>query len=319
MNKIIACVLLGLATFGAHAQQDFSKVEIKSEPVAGSVHMLTGAGGNLALSTGDDAAFLVDDQFAPLSARIKAAVASISRRPVRFVLNTHWHGDHTGGNEHFGRAGSVIVAHENVRRRMSSEQFTSFASQPIPASPKAALPVVTFTSDVTFHLNGDEIHAFHVPRAHTDGDTIVHFRRANVVHLGDVFFNRMYPFIDAGSGGSWAGTLAAVDKVLAMVGDDTRLIPGHGPLATRADLVAYRQMLQTVGERLQALARDGKSLQDAIAARPTADYDEAWGKGFFKPEQFVGMLWPQFTRAADNAATPASAAAASAAPASAAR
>jgi cyclase len=317
MQKALLALALcaGLAT-SAHAQQDFSKVEIKSEPVAGSVHMLTGAGGNLALSIGDDAAFLVDDQFAPLSARIKAAVANISRKPVRFVLNTHWHGDHTGGNEHFGRAGSVIVAHENVRRRMSSEQFSSFATQPIPASPKAALPVVTFASDVTFHMNGDEIHAFHVPRAHTDGDTIVHFRRANVMHLGDVFFNRMYPFIDAGSGGSWAGTLAAVDKVLASMGDDNRLIPGHGPLASKADLVAYRHMLQTVGERLQALARDGKSLQDAIAARPTAEFDEVWGKGFFKPDQFVGMLWPQFPRAAGSAAA---ASAPSSAPASAPR
>ena len=312
MNKTIAFALSGLIAVGAQAQQDYSKVEIRSDPVAGSVHMLTGAGGNLALSIGDDAAFLVDDQFAPLSARIKAAVANISRKPVRFVLNTHWHGDHTGGNEQFGRAGSVIVAHENVRRRMSSEQFSSFATQPIPPSPKAALPVVTFATDVTFHLNGDEIHAFHVPGAHTDGDAIVHFRRANVMHLGDVFFNRMYPFIDASSGGSWAGTLAAVDKVLGMIGDDTKLIPGHGPLATRADLVAYRQMLQTVGERLQALAREGRSLQDALAAKPTAPYDEVWGKGYFTPEEFVGMLWPQFARAAGATPAPAPASAASA-------
>jgi cyclase len=271
--------------------------------------MLTGAGGNLALSIGDDAAFLVDDQFAPLSARIKAAIANISKKPVKFVLNTHWHGDHTGGNESFGRAGSVIVAHENVRRRLSTEQFSSFAAGPIPASPKAALPVVTFVSDVTFHLNGDEIHAFHVPRSHTDGDTIVHFRRANVIHLGDVFFNRMYPFIDTGSGGSWAGTIAAVDKVLAIAGDDTKLVPGHGPLATRADLLAYRQMLLTVGERLQALARDGRSLQDAIAAKPTAEFDAVWGQGFFKPDQFVGMMWRELGRPA--AASPTAAAAAS--------
>jgi glyoxylase-like metal-dependent hydrolase (beta-lactamase superfamily II) len=287
-----------VAMQAAAQQQDFSTVEIKSQPLAGSVHMLTGAGGNLALSIGDDAAFLVDDQFAPLSARIKAAIASISKKPVKFVLNTHWHGDHTGGNENFGRAGSVIVAHENVRRRMSAEQFSSFASAPIPASPRAALPVVTFASDVTFHLNGDEIHAFHVPRAHTDGDTIVHFRRANVIHLGDVFFNRMYPFIDAASGGSWSGTIAAVDKVLAIAAEDTKLVPGHGPLATRADLLAYRQMLLTVGERLQALAREGRSLQDAIAARPTAEFDAAWGEGFFKPDQFVGLLWRELGRPA---------------------
>ena len=299
MQKALLALALcaGLAT-SAHAQQDFSKVEIKSEPVAGSVHMLTGAGGNLALSIGDDAAFLVDDQFAPLSARIKAAVANISRKPVRFVLNTHWHGDHTGGNEAFGRAGSVIVAHENVRRRMSSEQFNEFFKSRTPASPKAALPVVTFTSDLVFHMNGDEIHAFHVPNAHTDGDAIVHFRRANVLHMGDVFFNKLYPFIDTDSGGSLAGTIAAVDRILAMVGDDTRIVPGHGPLATKGDLQAYRTMLATVQERVQALVRENKTLQDVVAAQPTAEFDETWGKGFFRPEQFVAIVFNDLTRAA---------------------
>jgi cyclase len=290
-QTLLALALCAVFASGARAQQDFSKVEIRSEALAGSVHMLTGDGGNLALSIGDDGAFLVDDQYAPLSARIKAAIATISRKPVRFVLNTHWHGDHTGGNESFGRAGSVIVAHENVRRRMSVEQLSEFAKQPIPASPRAALPVVTFAGDIVFHLNGDVIHAFHVPHAHTDGDAVVHFRRANVVHLGDVFFNKLYPFIDVGSGGTVAGTLAAVDQVLAMVGDDTKIVPGHGPLATRADLLAYRRMLATVQERVQALVREGRSLQDAVAARPTAEFDEAWGNGFLKPEQFLAVLW----------------------------
>jgi glyoxylase-like metal-dependent hydrolase (beta-lactamase superfamily II) len=258
--------------------------------------MLTGAGGNLALSIGEDAAFLVDDQFAPLAPRIKAAIARIAARPVRFVLNTHWHGDHTGGNENFGRAGAVLVAHENVRRRMSVEQFNESMNTRAAPSPKAALPVVTFASDVVFHLNGDEIRAFHVPHAHTDGDTIVHFRRANVVHLGDVFFNRLYPFIDTGAGGSLAGTIAAADKVLALAREDTKLIPGHGPLGSRTDLLAYRQMLVTVGERLQALARDGKTLGDAIAARPTQEFDEVWGKGFMPPDKFVEMLWRDLNR-----------------------
>jgi len=298
MNKLITFAVAGLVALAAHAQQDFSKVEIRSEPLAGSVHMLTGAGGNLALSTGEDAAFLVDDQFAPLSARIKAAVAKISPKPVRFVLNTHWHGDHTGGNEAFGRAGSVIVAHENVRRRMSSEQFSEFFKSRTPASPKAALPVVTFTSDLVFHMNGDEIHAFHVPNAHTDGDAIVHFRRANVLHMGDVFFNKLYPFIDTDSGGSLAGMIAAVDRILAMVGDDTKIVPGHGPLATKGDLQAYRTMLATVQERVQALVRENKTLQDAVAAQPTAEFDETWGKGFFRPEQFVAMVWNDLVRAA---------------------
>ena len=302
------CATLAIAP-AARSQQDFSTVEVRSEPVAGSVHMLTGAGGNLAVSIGEDDAFLVDDQFAPLSARIKAAIAKISQKPVRFVLNTHWHGDHTGGNESFGRAGSVIVAHENVRRRMSTEQFSEFMKTTTPKSPKAALPVVTFTSDIVFHLNGDEIHAFHVPAAHTDGDTVVHFRRADVMHLGDVFSNKLYPFIDTGSGGSVAGTIAAMDKAIALAGEGTRIIPGHGAMGTRADMQAYRQMLATVHERVQALVRDGKTEQEAIAAKPSAEFDEAWGKGFLKPEQFVSMVWNDLKHASAPAAVPAASAA----------
>jgi cyclase len=293
----------------ARAQQDLSKVEVRSEPVSGSVHMLTGAGGNMAVSIGEDSAFLVDDQFAPLSARIKAAIAKISPKPVRFVLNTHWHNDHIGGNENFGRAGSVIVAHENVRRRMSTEQFSEFTKMTIPRSPKAALPVVTFASEIMFHLNGDDIHAFHVPAAHTDGDTVVHFRRADVMHLGDVFFNKLYPFIDTGSGGSVAGTIAAMDKAIALAGEGTRIIPGHGPMGTRADMQAYRQMLATVHERVQALVRDGKTMQEAIAAKPTAEFDELWGKGFLKPEQFVATVWNDLKRTSAPAAVAPAAAA----------
>ena len=308
LRLLALCAALAIAP-AARAQQDFSKVEVRSEPVAGSVHMLTGAGGNLAVSIGEDAAFLVDDQFAPLSARIKAAIAKISQKPVRFVLNTHWHGDHTGGNESFGRAGSVIVAHENVRRRMSTEQFSEFMKTTTPKSPKAALPVVTFTSDIVFHLNGDEIHAFHVPAAHTDGDTVVHFRRADVMHLGDVFSNKLYPFIDTGSGGSVAGTIAAMDKAIALAGEGTRIIPGHGAMGTRADMQAYRQMLATVHERVQALVRDGKTEQEAIAAKPSAEFDEAWGKGFLKPEQFVSMVWNDLKHASAPAAVPAASAA----------
>ena len=308
LRLLALCAALAIAP-AARAQQDFSKVEVRSEPVAGSVHMLTGAGGNLAVSIGEDAAFLVDDQFAPLSARIKAAIAKISQKPVRFVLNTHWHGDHTGGNESFGRAGSVIVAHENVRRRMSTDQFSEFMKTTIPKSPKPALPVVTFTSDIVFHLNGDEIHAFHVPAAHTDGDTVVHFRRADVMHLGDVFSNKLYPFIDTGSGGSLAGTIAAMDKAIAIAGAGTRIIPGHGPMGTRADMQAYRQMLATVHERVQALVRDGKTMQETIDAKPSAEFDELWGKGFLKPEQFVAMVWNDLNRASAPAAVPAASAA----------
>jgi cyclase len=287
----LACSAMLLAGVAQAQQQDFSRVEIKAEQLAPTTWMLTGAGGNLALSAGDDAAFLVDDQFAPLTTRIEAAVAKVTTRPIRFVVNTHWHFDHTGGNENLGKAGALIVAHENVRRRMSTEQFIEFLSMKIPIGPRGALPVVTFTRDMTFHLNGDEIAIFHVPAAHTDGDAIVHFRGGDVVHMGDLYFSGMYPFIDAASGGTVEGVIAAVDRVLSMATERTKIIPGHGPLATRADLAAYRAMLATIFPRIRDAARAGKSLDEVLAARPTAEFDAAWGKGFLEPKRFVEMIY----------------------------
>ena len=273
------------------AQSDYSRVQIKTEKLSDTTYMLTGAGGNLGVSVGKDAVFVVDDQFAPLTPKIKAAIAKLSRKPVKFVLNTHWHFDHTGGNENFGKAGALIVAHENVRKRMSSEQLIEFLGMPIKPSPDQALPIVTFTTDATFHLNGDEVHVFHVANAHTDGDAIVQFRKSNVIHLGDVFFNKLYPFIDTSSGGTIDGMIAAADTVLALANDDTKLIPGHGPLATKDDLRNYRDMLSTIAGRVKTQIKDGKTLGDIIASKPTVEFDEAWGKGFIRPNKFVEMLW----------------------------
>ena len=285
-------MLAVLAAAAATAQdQDYSKVEIQTEKLAANTYMLTGAGGNLGLSVGADASFLVDDQFAPLTPKIEAAVAKLTPRPVRFVINTHWHFDHTGGNENLGKAGALIVAHENVRRRMSTEQFIEFLDMKVKTEPQSALPVVTFDSNVSFHLNGDEIVVRHVPRAHTDGDAIVHFRRSDVLHMGDVFFNKRYPFIDTSSGGTIDGTIAAVDRGLELAGPDTRIIPGHGPLATNADLRAYRDMLATVSARIKEAKRAGKTLAETVAAKPTAEFDEVWGKGFMSGARFVEMIW----------------------------
>ena len=285
-----------LAPGAARAQQDMSGVEVRTQHVAGAVHMLTGAGGNVAVVAGADGVFLVDDQFAPLTEKIRAAVARISPAPVRFVLNTHWHGDHTGGNENLGRAGALIVAHDNVRTRMSTDQFMNNLADTVRASPRGALPVVTFSDTVTFHLNGEEVRAFHVPPAHTDGDAIVHFRRADVVHMGDTYFNGLYPYIDLSSGGSVDGTIAAADRVLAMAGEGTRIIPGHGPLSGRAELRAYRDMLVTVRDRVRALARQGKTLQQVQAAKPSAEFDARWGGGFMKPDAFVRVVYGSVTR-----------------------
>jgi glyoxylase-like metal-dependent hydrolase (beta-lactamase superfamily II) len=279
-----------LVALPAAAQQDFSRVEIRAEKVADSVWMLTGAGGNLGLAAGPDAVFLVDDQYAPLTERIAAAIGRITPKPVKFVLNTHWHGDHTGGNESLGRAGALIVAHDNVRRRMNSEQFIEFMRSKVGASPPPALPVLTFSADATFHLNGDEIRAFHVPRAHTDGDTIVHFAKSDVIHMGDVYFNGLYPFIDTSSGGTVDGVIAAVDRALELATDRTKVIPGHGPLSDKAGLRAYRDMLSTISGRIRQMIREGRKLEDITAAKVTADYDGQWGKGFIAPHKFAEMI-----------------------------
>ena len=278
------------AALPALSQQDFSKVEIRTTKLGESTYMMEGAGGNLGLSIGEDAVFLIDDQYAPLSAKIGAAIAKLTDKPVKFILNTHWHSDHTGGNENFGNAGAILVAHENVRHRMSSEQFIEFFKMTEKPSPKAALPVVTFVGSVTFHLNGDEMRVMHVPRAHTDGDAIVHFVNTNVIHTGDVYFNGMYPFIDTSSGGTIQGVIAACDRVLAIANDETRIIPGHGPLSNKAGLRAYRDMLATVADRIGKLLAEGKKVEDVAAAKPTADLDEKWGKGFVKPDTFAQMV-----------------------------
>src|SRR5712691_2038514 len=237
--RMLAGCAAALFAAAASAQQDFSKVEIQTEKLADTVYMMTGAGGNLGLSVGEDAVSVIDDQFAPLTPKILAAIAKLSPKPVKFLLNTHWHFDHTGGNENLGKAGAIIVAHENVRKRLSTEGFIEFLGMKTKPEPKVALPVVTFTRDITFHVNGDEVRAFHVPRAHTDGDTIIHFAKSDVIHTGDAFFNKLYPFIDTSSGGSVDGVIAAADRVLAMAGDNTKIIPGHGPLGNKADLKVF--------------------------------------------------------------------------------
>jgi cyclase len=292
----LTAVLALLATAAAAQPPDLSKVEVKSQKVAEGVYMLQGAGGNIGLSVGEDYAFLIDDQYAPLTSKIVAAVKAITDKPIKFVLNTHWHGDHTGGNENLGTAGTLIVAHDNVRRRMSTEQFLEFFNQKVPPAPKVALPAVTFNDTVTFHINGDELHAFHVPPAHTDGDSVVHFRKTNVLHTGDLFFNGLYPFIDVDSGGGIEGMIAASDRMLALVNDTTKIIPGHGPLAGKADLKAFRDMLAGLRDALKPLLAAGKTVEQAVAAKPFAAFDAKWGTGFIKPDQMVGLVYKDLSR-----------------------
>ncbi len=283
-----AIIAAALAAAPLAAQQQ--EVQIRTIPIGSGVYMLVGQGGNIGLSVGPDGAFLVDDQYAPLTPKIEAAVAALTDKPIRFVINTHWHGDHTGGNENLGKAGAIIVAHENVRKRMSAEQFIAAFNSRTPPAPPAALPVITFTQGVTFHWNGGEIDVFRVQPAHTDGDAVIHFRAANAIHMGDTYFNGMYPFIDASTGGSLDGMVAAADRVLALSDANTKIIPGHGPLSTAAELRAFRNMLTDVGRQVRRLLAEGKTRDQVIAAKPTTAYDAKWGSGFLQPDVWVGIL-----------------------------
>ena len=297
-RRATAFAALGIlaGTFPLAAQTNWDSVNIRTVAAGPGVHMLVGAGGNIALAVGDDFAFLVDDQFEQLSAKILAAIRAATDKPVRFVVNTHWHGDHAGGNENLAKTGIIIVAHDNVRTRMSTDQFIEAFKSTVPASPKGALPVVTFAESVTFHLGNETIHVVHVPPAHTDGDAIVHFTRANTLHMGDTYFNGRYPFIDLSSGGSFDGVINAVDAGLRYANDSTKIIPGHGDLASRADLQKYRNVLAGVRDRVAPLIKQGMTKEQVIAAKPTAEWDATWGSGFMKPDVFLGIVYDSMKR-----------------------
>ena len=265
-------------------------VTISTVDVADGLYMLVGQGGNIGLFAGDDGVFMIDDQFAPLTPRIMAKVAELTGRPVDMLFNTHWHFDHTGGNENFGEAGALIFAHDNVRVLMSEPQTLSRFGAELPAAPKVALPVVTFGEDMTFHLNGDTVRAVHVPNAHTDGDVIIYFENANAVHTGDVYITLGYPFIDGEHGGSINGFVDGIRQVLDWADAETRIMPGHGHLSNREELQEFHGMLVECRARVQALLDEGKSADEVLAATPLKDLDERWSNGFIDGEEFTRAI-----------------------------
>ena len=292
----ITLLLLGLIALALPASAQMGDVVIEASQLSDSLHMLTGRGGNIIISAGEDGIFLVDDQFAPLTERILAAVAEIQTGEVRFVLNTHWHGDHTGGNENLGKTGSVIVAHENVRERMSVAQFNELWDRETEASPEAALPIVTFRSGVTFHLNGETLEVTHIEHAHTDGDAIVQFMDANIIHTGDVVFWGLYPFIDVDSGGSIDGVIAGCDRLSEMADSETRFVPGHGTMFDLDELAQYRAMLVDIRTRVSGMIEKGMDLEAIKSAAPTSEYDEGWGQMWLDGDTFTETVFNSLSR-----------------------
>ncbi len=282
----LATVLAASAAFAQ--QQDFSKVEITAAQVAGSVWMLKGSGGNIAVSVGDDGIVMVDDQFAPLVPKIKAALGKISQKPVRFLINTHWHFDHVGGNAGMADT-AAILAHENVRKRMQiGGEVPAFNMKIEPAEPRA-LPVVTYQHDLTIWLNGEPVRALHVPPGHTDGDTVVFFTKSNVVHMGDDFVTYGFPFVDLDNGGSVRGMIGAIDELLPQIPPDAKIIPGHGPLSTVADLKKFRNRLDEIVALVARGLKSGKTVEQMQKEKLLAPYDD-WNAGFVKADQFIAMV-----------------------------
>ena len=275
--------------FSSYAADDVTIDPIK---VSDNIYMLKGKGGNIGVFTGADGTFIIDDQFAPLTPKILKAIKSIGGDFPRFTLNTHYHGDHTGGNENLGNSGTLIVSHDNVRERLLNGSFIQAFSMKTDPAKKVALPVLTFSKDMHFHINDESVKAIHVPTAHTDGDSFIHFKKANVVHAGDIFFNGFYPFIDAAGGGSVRGMIQAADEILAITDANSKIIPGHGPLSDKTQFQVYRDMLETVYKRLLTLKNQGVSVEDAILQEPLKDLEKEWGDGMFTGERWISIIYP---------------------------
>jgi glyoxylase-like metal-dependent hydrolase (beta-lactamase superfamily II) len=300
VRKAMLIAVLGFAALVMAQDQDFSKVQIKVTKVSGNIYMLEGAGGNIAASVGEDGIVIVDDQYAPLADKIAAALKGIGAtdKPVRFVINTHYHGDHTGGNAPFASNGSTVIAQDNVRKRLETggkAGIPKVMERDQKAAPLGGLPIITFEQDVTVHLNGEDIRALHFPAGHTDGDAIVFFPKANVVHMGDDFVTYGYPFVDVVSGGSVQGIIDACDKVVAIVPADAKVIPGHGQISTISDVKEYSTMLKETTAAVQAAMKQGKTLDQMKKDNILAQWDTKYGKGFIKSDLFVETIYDSLT------------------------
>ena len=272
-------------------------VTINTTKLSNNTYMLKGSGGNIIVSVGQDGVFMVDDQFAPLTEKIKEAISNITDQPVKFVINTHWHSDHTGGNENFGELGAVIVSHDNVRERLSTEQFSAFFNRTVAALPEKGLPIITFSDNMTIFQNGDEIRIIHVDNGHTDGDSIVYFTKNNVIHVGDDFNDKTYPLIDISSGGSIDGLISSLQTISSLIDDETKVVSGHSEISNKTKVNALITMLKDVRQNVSQLIQNGESLEEIIASQPTSKYNEIYyDHSRLKPGDFVTMVYQSLTR-----------------------
>ena len=272
----------------ASLAQDFDAVKIKTKKLSESIYMLEGSGGNIGVCIGEDGTFIIDDQFAPLTEKITAEIEKITPKPVQFLINTHWHFDHTDGNENFGGAGAIIVSHQNSRKRMARDEVVALVGTEQKAYSRDGLPKITFKESMSFHYNGETINIFHVGRAHTDGDAIVHFVESNVLHMGDVFVRYVFPFIDEPNGGNINGMIKTLDKAAELANNQTQIIPGHGQVSNKKDLLDYRKMLVTIRDRIKIQIEKDKTLKQIIASNPTRGYE---GSDFVAKDDFVKIVY----------------------------
>ncbi len=289
IKTLMLCLFLSTALF---SQQ--KEVKINITKLTDNIYMLKGQGGNIGVSVGNDGVFMIDDQFAPLTPKILAAIKTLTDKPVKFLINTHWHGDHTGGNLNMDKQGAIIVAQDNVRKRMSVDQFVRGKKKE--ASPKGALPIITFTEDMHFYFNDEAIYIFHVHNAHTDGDAMIYFPKANVLHMGDVYFQGKYPYIDLGSNGSINGMIKAVEVALMLVDDNTKIIPGHRNDSNKKELTSYYNMLKDIRNNVKDEIDKGKTLAEVKQNKTlTSKYDAAYGTWFIKPDVFRETVYKSLT------------------------
>ncbi|NQY30102.1 MAG: MBL fold metallo-hydrolase [Flavobacteriaceae bacterium] len=290
LTKQFLALALVIFTFTSCTNAQNKEVKIEIHQLTERIYMLTGQGGNIGLFIGDDGVFMIDDQYAPLSPKILAAIKTITNKPVSYLINTHWHGDHTGGNENMQKVGATIIAHENVRKRMSKDNM--LLGKIKPASPKEALPVITFTDDMMFHINGDDVLVSHVHNAHTDGDSFVYFSKNNVIHMGDLYFQGKFPFIDLDSGGSIDGYINAVNKILMIANDTTKIIPGHRNISNKSELTVFKNMLVSIRSLVQSEIDKGKMLEEVTHnTELTKEFNSEYGGWFITDDVFRATVY----------------------------